>query len=111
MQMQSLFMHLIENSIESMNDYGEIEISSELKEKQCYIYIKDNGCGLECPERIFEPFFTTKSSGTGLGLPIVKSIIDKHNGSIRLVSSRPGETIFEIILPTGDLIYGKIIIN
>ena len=43
-QLRSLFIHLIENSIESMNTGGEIEISSELKGDQCYIYVKDNGC-------------------------------------------------------------------
>ena len=99
-QLRSLFMQLIENSIEAMSSGGEIEISSELKEDQCYIYIKDNGCGFESTENIFEPFVTTKPTGTGLGLAIVKSILDMHHGDIRLVSSRLGETIFEIILPT-----------
>jgi signal transduction histidine kinase len=83
-----------------MSSGGEIEISSELKEDQCYIYIKDNGCGFKCTENIFEPFVTTKPTGTGLGLAIVKSILDIHHGDIRLVSSKPGETIFEIIIPT-----------
>ena len=99
-QLRSLFMQLIENSIEAMSAGGEIEILSELKEDQCYIYIKDNGCGFESTENIFEPFVTTKPTGTGLGLAIVKSILDMHHGNIKLVSSRLGETIFEIILPT-----------
>ncbi len=99
-QLQSLFIHLIENSLESMNTGGEIEISSELKGDQCYIYVKDNGCGVNCGANIFEPFITTKSTGTGLGLPIVKNIIDKHHGSIKLVTSKQGETLFEIILPS-----------
>ena len=101
-QLQSLFIHLIENSIESMSTGGEIEISSELKGDQCYIYVKDNGCGVNCMENIFEPFVTTKSTGTGLGLPIVKNIIDKHHGSIKLVTSKQGETLFEIILPSRE---------
>ncbi len=99
-QLRSLFIHLIENSIDSMHSGGEIEISSEIKGELCYIYVKDNGCGLSCTKNIFEPFVTTKPTGTGLGLPIVKNIVDKHSGTIRLVSSRPGETIFEIVLPT-----------
>ena len=99
-QLRSLFIHLIENSIDSMHSGGEIEISSEIKGELCYIYVKDNGCGLSRTKNIFEPFVTTKPTGTGLGLPIVKNIVDKHSGTIRLVSSRPGETIFEIVLPT-----------
>jgi len=99
-QLRSLFIHLIENSLESMEEGGKIELSSELRENQCYIYVKDNGCGIICPENIFEPFITTKSTGTGLGLPIAKNIIDKHNGTIKLVSTKEGETIFEITLST-----------
>ena len=97
-QLRSLFIHMIENSIESMYTGGIIEINSELKGNYCHIYLKDNGCGMANTENIFEPFFTTKPSGTGLGLPIAKNIVDKHGGSISLVSSRPGETIFEIVL-------------
>ena len=100
-QLRSLFLHLLENSIESMDRGGKIEISSEIKENQCYIYVKDNGRGISRGENIFEPYVTTKSTGTGLGLPIVKNIIDKHHGSIKLVTSKQGETIFEIILQSG----------
>jgi len=110
-QLRSLFIHLIENSIESMNTGGEIEISSELKGNQCYIYFKDNGCGVNCVENIFEPFVTTKSTCTGLGLPIVKNIIDKHHGSIKLVTSKQGETLFEIILQSRGGRVGKAINN
>jgi two-component system sensor histidine kinase AtoS len=84
-----------------MNEGGEIEIFSEIKGDKCCIYFKDNGCGIENTENIFEPFFTTKHSGTGLGLPIAKNIVDKHGGTISLISSKPGETIFEIILQNG----------
>jgi PAS domain S-box-containing protein len=95
--LQTVFLHLIENSIESMPDGGLIEIYSKHHNSDSYsIFIKDNGCGVEADIKIFDPFFTTKSSGTGLGLTIAKNIIRQHNGDLRLVSSRPGETIFEI---------------
>jgi two-component system cell cycle sensor histidine kinase/response regulator CckA len=106
-QLLTLFVQLIENSIDSMDSGGEIEISSELKGDQCFIYVKDNGCGVDCSGNIFEPFITTKSAGTGLGLAIVKNIIDNHKGSIRLVSSKQGETIFEIILKSSREKCGK----
>jgi len=104
-QLRSLFIHLLENSIESINSNGEIDVYSEMQGKECHIYIKDNGCGINNIKEIFEPFYSTKSTGTGLGLPIAKNIVEHHNGILKLVSSRPGETIFEIILPAGS--FGK----
>jgi len=98
-QLRSLFIHLLENSIESINNSGEIEIYSEMTDNECHIYIKDSGCGINDNKDIFEPFYTTKSGGTGLGLSIAKNIVDRHNGILKLISSKPGETIFEIILP------------
>jgi two-component system sensor histidine kinase HupT/HoxJ len=54
-------------------------------------------------ERIFEPFFTTKSDGkgTGLGLPIVRNIVDQHRGEIRVGRSDLGGAAFRVILPVG----------
>ncbi len=98
-QLHSLFLHLLENSIESIDKDGEIEVSSAMREGKCYIYFKDSGKGIINARDIFEPFFTTKSSGAGFGLPIAKSIAEKHNGLLNLFSSKPGETIFELILP------------
>ncbi|MCL4547662.1 MAG: ATP-binding protein, partial [Bacteroidetes bacterium] len=63
------------------------------------LFIKDSGNGVSDGPKIFEPFFTTKVSGTGLGLSISQKIIERHKGSLKLVSSKPGETIFEIVLP------------
>lgn len=100
-QLRSLFIHLLENSIESINNNGEIEISSKTEGAECHVFIKDSGCGISNIKDIFEPFYSTKASGTGLGLPIAKNIAEKHKGILQLVSSKPGETIFEIILPAG----------
>ncbi len=101
-QLRSLFIHLLENSIESINKGGKIDIYSEMKNNHCHIYIKDDGCGIKDKKDIFEPFYTTKSSGTGLGLPIAKNIVERHKGILKLISSEPGETIFEIILPARE---------
>ncbi len=92
----SVFTNLIENSIEAISENGRIQISSETNNDFFSIFIKDNGSGITKKEKIFNPFFTTKSTGTGLGLCIVKKILDYHNGSINLISSEPGSTIFEI---------------
>ncbi len=97
-KLQSAFLHLIENAIEAINEDGCITISLLLDEEigAASVLIKDDGPGFDDNIKIFEPFFTTKSSGTGLGLPIAQKIIEQHKGKLRLVSSKPGSTIFEI---------------
>ena len=104
MNLQTVFLHLIENSIESMPNGGLIEIYSKHQEDDSHsVFIKDNGCGIYENEKIFDPFFTTKTSGTGLGLAIASNIIKQHNGELRLISSVPGETIFEILFKNNNL--------
>ncbi len=100
-KLKQVFFNLIYNSIEAINKQGTIELTSDyLEEKNQYIItLKDNGTGIKNTEKIFEPFFTTKASGTGLGLSISQKIIEQHTGRIKLISSKPGETIFEITLP------------
>ena len=96
--LQTLFLHLIENSIEAMPDGGEINIYSTINnDGSLSVFFKDTGCGISDDIKIFDPFFTTKSSGTGLGLAIVKNIIRQHNGDIKLIKSVKGNTTFEII--------------
>jgi two-component system, sporulation sensor kinase A len=95
--LQTMFLHMIENSIESMPAGGLIDISSRLKENSTVsVLLKDTGCGIANDTKIFDPFVTTKPSGTGLGLAIAGNIIKQHGGSVKLISSRVGETIFEI---------------
>jgi len=96
---------MIQNSIDAIKKTGTITISSHLVDGVLIIHITDDGCGIEEPNNIFDPFFTTKVSGTGLGLSISQKIIEQHNGTFSLISSKPGETIFEIKLPLDD--YGK----
>jgi|GEM_PF-2912157 len=92
----SVFTNLIENSIDAVPKDGRIELYSEENDGYYSIFIKDDGCGIIQKEKIFEPFFTTKSNGTGLGLCIVKKIMDYHKGVINLIVSKPGQTIFEL---------------
>ncbi|OGU53256.1 MAG: hypothetical protein A2006_07620, partial [Ignavibacteria bacterium GWC2_35_8] len=100
-KLMQVFLNLIDNSIEAVNNNGRIELTSVMDEEQnnIKILVIDNGNGISADTKIFEPFFTTKSSGTGLGLLIAQKIIEQHKGTIRLVSSEPGRTIFEIIIP------------
>jgi two-component system NtrC family sensor kinase len=69
------------------------------------VSITDTGQGIPeaTKDKIFEPFFTTKPAGegSGLGLDIVRKIIDKHQGDVN-VESQPGRTTFRVVLPMRD---------
>ncbi|MBM9500430.1 PAS domain S-box protein [Leptospira sp. 201903071] len=97
-----IWTNLIYNSLQAMQFKGTILIRLKRMDKELMVEVKDNGPGIpsEIQERIFEPFFTTKApgEGSGLGLDIVKKIVQKHNGKIEL-ESIPGMTSFKIYLP------------
>ena len=99
-KLKSAIINLIENSVDAIETKGEIGIYSVDSETDFVrLLIKDTGCGIEPTDKLFDPFFTTKNEGSGLGLTIAKNIIEKHDGTLKLVSSKAGETIFEISLP------------
>ncbi len=82
------------------HDHGEITLQAEADE-QLEIVVADNGAGIppEVLPRVFEPFVTTRSEGNGLGLPLVKTIVDAHGGEVR-VESKAGEgSRFIVTLP------------
>jgi signal transduction histidine kinase len=109
--MEQVFTNLIANATQAMNETGgKLTIKARLapppaEYHRAEISIADTGPGIpdEIRERIFEPFFTTKTGGTGLGLAITKQIITAHRGSIQ-VTSIPGGTVFQILLPVADQI-------
>jgi PAS domain S-box-containing protein len=107
-KLQCVFLHLIENSIEASKQNGMIEITADinLTENFTSIKVRDTGIGIKLPAEIFEPFVTTKSCGTGLGLPLVRKYLELHKANIQLLSSEPGNTIFEIIFPLNGVNYG-----
>ncbi|MBN1850407.1 MAG: PAS domain S-box protein [Deltaproteobacteria bacterium] len=101
-KLKQVLLNLIQNSIEAMEDGGNLAIQARQEDQEIEIVIKDNGCGIskEDQKKIFSPFFTTKSSGTGLGLSISKNIIEDHPGSTFTLESEEGKgTIFKIRMP------------
>jgi PAS domain S-box-containing protein len=105
-QLQQVFMNLMLNGIEAMKDMGtggELTIKSQQDDnRQLLISVGDTGVGLEPEqaEQIFNAFFTTKPQGTGMGLPISRSIIESHGGRLWATSnSGPGAT-FQFTLPS-----------
>lgn len=103
-EMNQVWTNLIDNAIDAMDDGEQRRLTIETVKDGEFVNINmsDSGKGIpqEIQDQIFDPFFTTKpvGQGTGLGLDVVKQIINQHNGSIK-VKSRPGETTFEVCLP------------
>jgi two-component system sensor histidine kinase FlrB len=84
--------NLIHNSLQVIKKDAEVTITTHCQNEYAYISVKDNGQGIEkeLASKIFEPFYTSRAQGTGLGLAVVKSVANAHQGDVRLVS-KPGE--------------------
>ncbi|MCB9077724.1 MAG: GAF domain-containing protein [Anaerolineaceae bacterium] len=101
-ELNQVWTNLIHNAIQAMDNQGELEINVFQNNGHIVVQITDSGPGIpdEIKARIFEPFFTTKPAGegSGLGLDIVRKIVEKHQGQIE-VESQPGRTTFRVLLP------------
>ncbi|WP_082292259.1 sensor histidine kinase [Leptospira noguchii] len=101
-ELNQVWTNLIQNSIQALKGKGKIEISVFPWNGYVVVEIEDNGPGIpvKIQDRVWDPFFTTKDQGegTGLGLGIVKGIVEKHKGKITL-NSNPGKTVFRVELP------------
>jgi len=100
-QLQQVFFNLVKNAVQAMSEGGRLAIALSADDRDLTVAFRDTGSGI-APEdfrRLFEPFHTTKSGGHGIGLAVVKRIVDAHGGRID-VSSKPGEgTCFRLVFP------------
>ncbi len=80
------FLNILINAMHAMPQGGEINVQIRSSDNAVKIFFEDQGEGIpeDIVEKIWDPFFTTKSKGTGLGLGIVKNIIESHGGSVRI---------------------------
>jgi signal transduction histidine kinase len=102
-ELRQALTNLINNAVQSMPEGGELEIHTGRGADGCVdIRVTDSGCGIprENMSRIFQPFFTTKSEGTGLGMAIVKRVVDRHKGKIQVQSSPGKGTTITLSLPS-----------
>jgi signal transduction histidine kinase len=103
--LRQVFTNLVTNAIDAIGQRGQLQLSIEMAlENQVVVRVRDSGCGIppENLKNIFEPFFTTKGDkGTGIGLWVIKGIVDKLGGRIEVDSATTGETgtCFSIFLP------------
>jgi PAS domain S-box-containing protein len=102
-QVQQVFLNLMLNARDSMDNGGSLFISMRRADGNVEVLFRDTGRGMEpeVSEKVFEPFFTTKgpARGTGLGLSICYSIIKDHGGTIEVDSEKGKGTTFRIRLP------------
>lgn len=102
-ELNQVWTNLIHNALQAMNNEGTLTISIRRVGAEAEVSVSDTGCGIPeaIRDKIFEPFFTTKpvGEGSGLGLDIVKKIIDKHQGRIGVRSTVGVGTTFSVYLP------------
>jgi signal transduction histidine kinase len=102
-ELNQVWTNLIHNALQAMNYKGTLSVGIRRNENSAIVSIGDSGCGIpeEIRGRIFDVFFTTKPAGegSGLGLDIVKKIVDKHQGRIEIESQINIGTTFIITLP------------
>jgi signal transduction histidine kinase len=87
-EIKQLILNLARNGMEAMDDKGVLRIETMNFKDTVQLRVIDNGIGIsqEKLEKLFEPFYTTKTNGTGLGLALCLSIVERHNGKIHVES-------------------------
>jgi PAS domain S-box-containing protein len=105
-ELREVFVNFIVNAVDAMPKGGKLSISCLREKGRLLLQFADSGVGIaeDLREKIFEPFFTTKGAhGTGLGLSVSHSIIDRHEGSVSVTSELGIGTIFTISLPASEV--------
>lgn len=98
-----VFLNLFNNAVEAMPHGGSITVRGCYSQRDAFVEIEDTGIGIPPDFKLFEPFSTTKSRGTGLGLVIVRQIIEDHKGWIGCTSTQGGGTTFRVVLPLAGI--------
>lgn len=102
-QIQEIFFNIIRNAAQSIEDHGTIRLFARRENDLLRVMVEDSGKGIpeDVIKRIFDPFFSTKDSGkgAGLGLFIVKQIVERNKGSISVKSKEGEGTVFTVDFP------------
>ncbi len=99
--LEGAIQNLIHNSLQVIKEQAEINIQVKCYDSFAYISVEDNGIGIpdELTEKVFEPFYTSKMQGTGLGLSVVKSVVEAHQGQVKLLKNLGTGAHFCLKLP------------
>jgi len=100
---KQVLVNLLMNAVQASPQGERVSVRSFVNGEKLVVEVTDCGCGIPVEKRseMFNPFFTTKKDGTGLGLPIVKKIVEAHGGQVEILDNRPQGLTFRIIIPMG----------
>jgi signal transduction histidine kinase len=103
-QLRQVVRNLVENAVHAATPSGEVQVRGALAGEEVEISVEDSGPGVDpsIRARLFEPLVSTKAKGIGLGLALVKRIVDRHGGSVRYQPREGGGARFIVRLPVGS---------
>jgi signal transduction histidine kinase len=103
-RIQQALLNVLLNAVHAVGNGGRIDVAVQSTGDRAVVAVRDNGCGIEEKNlrEIFKPFYTTKDHGSGLGLSIVKNIIEAHGGTIAVSSAVGNGTEVTVSLPLHD---------
>jgi two-component system, NtrC family, sensor histidine kinase HydH len=101
-QLRQVFVNLIDNAVQAVSPKGTVRILAACENRLLRIAVEDTGPGVDVliRRRLFEPLVTTKPNGIGLGLALVKRIVERHEGTVEYDSSTDGGARFVVQLPS-----------
>jgi two-component system, NtrC family, sensor histidine kinase HydH len=105
-QIHQVVLNLLLNAVQSIDGNGYITVTVNSKDDCATVIVTDTGRGMSSQQltQIFRPFYTTRASGTGLGLSLVRRIIDEHNGKINVTSELGTGSTFQVLLPFSQIV-------
>lgn len=103
---RAMIVNLVRNALQACDRGDEVLVSTLRQGSEVLIRVTDTGPGMdpETQKEAFQPYFSTKKGGTGLGLPIVRRVVEEHGGSIHLSSEAGKGTQFTLLFPTQRLL-------
>ena len=101
MRMKQVLINLLNNAVEASPEGGVVSVATFHKGKSLFLEVSDQGSGIPTHKKseVFLPFYSTKKGGTGLGLTIVKRIVEAHSGRVDILDNPKKGTTFRIVLP------------
>lgn len=105
-EIKQLVLNLARNGIEASDSRGRVTIETACEKEAVVLKVSDTGCGIPADkhQKIFDPFYSTKDNGTGLGLAVCASIVDRHGGAIEVQSAEGAGTTIVVKFPPAQQI-------
>ena len=101
-ELASVIANMIQNAVQVCDAKPEIEVwAGAVNQHMMLIRVSDNGPGIpdDLIDQVFDPFFTTRAAGTGLGLAVLASVVQRHGGTVHANNRESGGAQFTILLP------------